>query len=41
MMDWVNRRFLTGWAISPSSIRNVPSRVMPVIVDSTGWTMFV
>ena len=40
-IDWVNRRFFTGCAISPFSIRNVPSRVMPVIVDSIGWTTFV
>ncbi len=37
-IDWVNRRFFTGWRTSPSSIQKVPSRVMPVIVDSTGCT---
>src|SRR5262245_28557133 len=28
--DWLNRKFVTGLAILPFSIRNVPSRVRPV-----------
>src|SRR6185369_14753832 len=39
--DCVNRRFRTGPTISPRSTRKVPSRVMPVIIASFGWTTFV
>ena len=40
MIDCVKRKFMTGPTISPRSIRNVPSRVMPVMLDSIGFTMF-
>src|SRR5437867_2090444 len=39
-MDWVNRKFFTGRVTSPDSMRNVPSRVIPVMVDSKGCTTF-
>jgi hypothetical protein len=39
-MDWVNRRFFTGCRTCPSSISHVPSRVIPVMVVSIGWTTF-
>ena len=39
-MDWVNRKFLTGYAISPFCTSQVPSRVMPVITDWVGCTTF-
>jgi hypothetical protein len=39
-MDWVNRKFFTGRVTSPDSTRNVPSRVIPVMVYSRGCTTF-
>src|SRR5437879_12845253 len=36
--DWVKRSDLTGYAISPSFTTYVPSRVIPVITHSRGWT---
>ena len=37
----VKRRFRTGPTILPPSTRNVPSRVMPVMITRLGWTGFV
>src|SRR5947209_4729672 len=34
----VKRKSLTGRVIFPFSIRKVPSRVMPVMIDVLGWT---
>ncbi len=40
-IDSVNLRFFTGFVISPPSMRNVPSRVMPVMTAFMGSTTFV
>ena len=37
-MLWVKRRSFTGRVIRPSSIRKVPSRVIPVMTVRNGWT---
>ncbi len=37
----VEARFLMGRVTSPFSIRKVPSRVMPVSMVRSGWTMLV
>src|SRR5206468_7056246 len=39
-IDCVKRKFFTGYLISPPSTSHVPSRVIPVITDCVGWTMF-
>src|SRR5438093_1374675 len=38
-MLWVKRRSFTGRVMRPFSMRNVPSRVMPVMMDAFGCTM--
>ena len=37
---WVNRRLWTGFVTAPSSMRNRPSRVMPVRMVSRWLTTF-
>ena len=39
-IDWVNLMFFTGCRTSPSSISHRPSRVIPVMIASRGWTTF-
>ena len=40
-IDWVKRRLRTDATMRPSSTRNVPSRVMPVIVEVIAWARLV